>query len=165
MGSGIRALVGVLVVVAGSVHLAHPAAAIVTPEFECAFQEPGSSTWTVVWGYESTEGTPVDVPIGRDNRFRPGAENRGQPTHFTPGVHHSVVVVDGWNGRENLRWEIVGRRAAARKTPVCTDRPVPITGTGLSAVVAIVVLAGAGIALDQHLRRRRRLALARVEES
>ena len=49
----------------------------------------------------------VDIPVGPDNAFEPGAD-RGQPTHFTPRRHKDVfsVTVPKDFGEQTLAWTL-----------------------------------------------------------
>ena len=49
----------------------------------------------------------VDLPIGPNNTFEPGAD-RGQPTHFTPRRHKDVfsVTVPKDFGNQTLQWTL-----------------------------------------------------------
>ncbi len=50
----------------------------------------------------------LDIPIGPDNHFTPGAEDRGQPTHLLPRRHTGVftVVVPADFGDRTLTWSL-----------------------------------------------------------
>jgi hypothetical protein len=49
----------------------------------------------------------VDIPVGPDNTFEPGAD-RGQPTHFTPRRHKDVfsITVPKDFGEQTLAWTL-----------------------------------------------------------
>ena len=50
------------------------------------------------------------VPVGADNRFGPGAADRGQPTVFNPRIHTEVFHVDvpaDWGPQQQLVWTLV----------------------------------------------------------
>ena len=62
---------------------------------------------TLSFAYFSHSSTPVEIPVGDDNFFGPGAADIGQPTTFWPGHHRwqCVVVVDeGFTG--DLIWTL-----------------------------------------------------------
>jgi Bacterial Ig domain len=46
------------------------------------------------FGYVSTYSSEVTIPIGANNLFFPGAQNRGQPTTFVPGFHPRQFSTD-----------------------------------------------------------------------
>jgi hypothetical protein len=153
----VRALAGALLVV-GLVPVvgpARPAAAAnntaLTPIYECGFQT--SNGWVTVWGYTNSSDTQQSVDIGADNHFSPNSDV-GQPRVFDPGTHDNVLIVP-WDGNGTLQWHLGASKATAAQTPLCASNPVPITGTGLSSMVGIGMLAGMGFGLDRWLRRRR----------
>src|SRR6516225_6373683 len=57
----------------------------------------------------------LDVPVGPDNHFEPGAD-RGQPTHFTVRRHKDVftVVVPKDFGDQKLEWTLTAHGQTAR---------------------------------------------------
>ncbi len=81
----------------------------------------GDGSYTAFFGYESENGVVVTVPIGLDNKFTPGLEDRGQPTTFQPGRTPCwpnalfSVVFDG----SDLVWTLSGRTAtvSSNSTP------------------------------------------------
>ena len=126
-----------------------------TPIFECAFKVPNSSTYQTVWGYDNETGAVKTFNVGDQNRFVPVPNDRGQPTTFATGRHDNVLVVP-WNGNDTLRYHLDNGTVNAALTPACANNPVPITGSGLSSVVAVFVLALGAVGLDQFIRRRRK---------
>jgi len=140
---------------------ARPAAAAnntgndLSPIFECAFKLPDGS-YQSAWGYDNETGAVKTFQAGGDqNRFTPSPGDRGQPSTFQLGRHDNVVVVP-WDGRVNLKYHLDNGNAKATVAPACANNPVPITGSGLSSVAAVVVLALIAFAIDHHIRRRRR---------
>ncbi len=95
----------------------------VSPAFEGWRDNPDGS-FTLVFGYmnRNWEEEP-DVPVGTDNRFSPGAEDRGQPTHFLPRRNRFVfeVRVPADFGEKELAWTL--RRAGEEETAYGTLRP------------------------------------------
>src|SRR6476620_9203209 len=57
----------------------------------------------------------VDIPVGPDNAFEPGAD-RGQPTHFTPRRHKDVfsVTVPKEFGSQTLQWTLTAHGQTQR---------------------------------------------------
>jgi hypothetical protein len=156
-----RALTGALLLIgmtswveAGPTAAAPPAQ--IVPIFECAFPKPGGSGYVTVWGYENDTGQTQSFPAGAHNRFLPAPDDRGQPVTFASGRHDNVLLVN-WDGREALQWKIDNTTVRAATTPVCKTNPVPLTGTGLSTVVAVFVLALLGVGLNARLYLRRRV--------
>jgi hypothetical protein len=155
-----RALSGALLLIGMTWVGAGPAAATppaqIVPIFECAFPKPGGSGFVTVWGYENDTGQTQTFPAGAHNHFEPAPDDRGQPVVFAPGRHDNVLLID-WDGRQELKWKIDNTTVHAATAPVCKTNPVPLTGTGLSTVVAVFVLALGGVGLNAHLYLRRRV--------
>lgn len=91
------------------------AALPVRPILECVIDN-GNGTYTAHFGYKNENATAVPIPIGADNKFSPGAQDRGQPSLFqtgrTPFWPSSAfqVVFDG----ANLTWTLKGPDGATR---------------------------------------------------
>jgi hypothetical protein len=132
---------------------ADPADAV--PIFECAFAKPGGTGYVTVWGYDNPSGSTEIFPIGDRNHFLPVADDQGQPDTFQPGRHDNVVLVD-WDGTSGLKWKIGSTTVKADTTPACATNPVPLTGSGLSTVFALFVLALGAVGLNAHLYLRRK---------
>jgi hypothetical protein len=125
------------------------------PIFECAWPNPFiKDHYVTVWGYDNPGTKPESFDIGEHNRFLPQPYDRHQPTTFQPGRHDNVAIAD-WDGKEELKWKIGSTTVKADDTPLCHDNPVPITGSGVSAIVALCVVAVLGIAVSWFLARRR----------
>lgn len=80
----------------------------VSPAFEGWRNNP-DGTYTLLFGYmnRNWEEEP-DVPVGPDNYFSPGPQDRGQPTHFLPRRNRFVfeVVVPADFGDQELTWTL-----------------------------------------------------------
>ena len=80
----------------------------VSPAFEGWQQNPDGS-FNLVFGYmnRNWEEEP-DVPVGDDNSFSPGPDDRGQPTHFLPRRNRFVftVPVPADFGDQELVWTL-----------------------------------------------------------
>lgn len=61
-----------------------------TPHVTCATFQATNNTLYPLFGYTNPTAAPIDVPVGPQNVFTPGAGNRGQPTTFLPGTQGSV---------------------------------------------------------------------------
>jgi len=85
-------------------------AATVKPVREYVVDNCGGS-YTAHYGYSNTADTSVTIPIGGNNYFAGGTDDRGQPTVFLPGRHYDVFTVD-FNG-DNLVWALDGKTATA----------------------------------------------------
>lgn len=79
-----------------------------SPAFE-GWYPNDDGTFSLSFGYfnRNYEQT-LDVPIGPDNHFTPGAEDRGQPTHLLPRRQTGVftVVVPADFGDRTLTWSL-----------------------------------------------------------
>lgn len=109
----------------------------VEPAFE-GWRPNADGGFNMMFGYmnENWEETP-DVPVGEDNRFSPGAADRGQPTHFLPRRNRftfEVAVPSDWGDRElvwTLRVNGVERRAyATLRDDYLVDNMVIASETG-----------------------------------
>jgi hypothetical protein len=142
-------VVGIAAVPAG----ADPASS--EPIFECAWPNPNiKGHFLTVWGYNNPSSKPETFEIGEHNRLLPPPYDRGQPTTFQPGRHDNVLVVD-WDGKDETKWKVGSTTVKADDAPVCKTNPVPITGSGISAIVALCVVAVLGIGVSWFLARRR----------
>jgi hypothetical protein len=79
-----------------------------SPSFEGWYPNE-DGTFSLSFGYfnRNYEQT-LDIPIGPDNHFTPGAEDRGQPTHLLPRRHTGVftVAVPADFGGRTLTWSL-----------------------------------------------------------
>lgn len=83
----------------------------VTPAFEGWYRNPDGS-YSLSFGYFNRNSKEVlEVPVGPNNFMSPGAQNRGQPTHFQPRRHWGVfaVTVPADFGEQKLVWTLVVR--------------------------------------------------------
>ena len=80
----------------------------VSPSFE-GWYPNGDGTFTLSFGYfNRNHEQALDIPVGPDNHFTPGAEDRGQPTHLLPRRQTGVftVVVPEDFGDRTLTWSL-----------------------------------------------------------
>ncbi len=86
----------------------HDVGQSVSPSFE-GWYPNDDGTFSLSFGYfnRNYEQT-LDVPVGPDNHFTPGAEDRGQPTHLLPRRRTGVftVVVPADFGDRTLTWSL-----------------------------------------------------------
>jgi hypothetical protein len=112
---------------------ASPACPIVRPIAECLGFESGIIK--VKLGYENTGSFEQIFPVGIQNRFTPGAIDRGQPIRFFSGLNSAVFEIPLVNPNEQITWSINGVSTVIDKNlKVCVGRcietPVStITGT------------------------------------
>lgn len=81
----------------------------VTPAFEGWWQNP-DGTYNLMFGYFNRNTKEIlDIPIGPENHFDPGAADQGQPTHFLPRRQKGVftITVPKDFGDRKLTWTIV----------------------------------------------------------
>jgi hypothetical protein len=80
----------------------------VIPVFEGWYRNADSS-YSISFGYFNRNSEEVlEIPIGPNNYFEPGAQNQGQPTHFEPRRHWGVfaVRVPADFGEKKLVWTL-----------------------------------------------------------
>ncbi|MEE2637800.1 MAG: hypothetical protein VYE68_11280 [Acidobacteriota bacterium] len=65
----------------------------VAPMFEGWYRNPNGTATVLVGFFNPNQEQTVSLPVGEWNRFSPGAEDRGQPTHFPPGRSWGVLTV------------------------------------------------------------------------
>ena len=91
----------------------------VVPLLNCVMKN-ANGTYTAQFGYDNTTGAAVTIPVGANNYFTPGAQNRGQVTTFQPGrVNNAFSVTFAANGSNLGIWILNG--------PDGVTRPVNIT--------------------------------------
>ena len=80
----------------------------VEPAFE-GWRQTESGTYMMIFGYQNENWEEeLDIPVGENNKFSPGLEDRGQPTHFLPRRNRftfEVEVPEDWGDKE-LEWTI-----------------------------------------------------------
>ncbi len=74
-------------------------------------------SFTARFGYISRHDYPVSLPVGEQNRFYPGVEDRGQPVVFMPGIHHDAFTVTYPADATNQVWSLMNRQASAGTVP------------------------------------------------
>jgi hypothetical protein len=65
----------------------------VAPMFEGWYKNADGTATVLVGFFNPNQEQTVDLPIGDLNRFSPGSEDRGQPTHFPPGRSWGVLAI------------------------------------------------------------------------
>ena len=79
----------------------------VAPMFEGWYRNPDGTATILVGFFNPNRNETEDLPVGAQNRFSPGPEDRGQPTHFPPGRSWGVLTVQvpgDFDG--NLTWTL-----------------------------------------------------------
>jgi len=82
----------------------------VAPVYE-GFDINPDGTYNMWFGYMNRNfEEQLDVPVGADNKFEPGAADRGQPTHFDPRRRKDifrVVVPKDFGTTTKLVWSLI----------------------------------------------------------
>lgn len=80
----------------------------IEPAYE-GWQENEDGTFSFLFGYQNENWEEeLDIPVGENNFFSPGLEDRGQPTHFLPRRNRftfKVQVPADWGDKE-LAWTV-----------------------------------------------------------
>jgi hypothetical protein len=86
----------------------HTSGQTVTPSFDGWFKNADGSINLVFGYFNRNHDQSLDVPIGSDNKFTPGSDDRGQPTHFLPQRQFGVfvAVVPGDFGKQTVTWTL-----------------------------------------------------------
>ncbi|MDF1623190.1 MAG: hypothetical protein P1V33_06965 [Pseudohongiella nitratireducens] len=121
----------VATVVLGAAFIAAPVSAQtylkgqhIEPAYEGWEQNPDGS-YSFIFGYHNENWEEeLDIPVGENNFFSPGAEDRGQPTHFQPRRNRftfKVQVPEDW-GDQELTWTITSPNGETRTTYATLDK-------------------------------------------
>ena len=111
MSLGFAAFAVLVVAPAAHAQRSFQAGQDVSPAFE-GWEENPDGSFNLVFGYMNRNWQEeLDVPIGEDNHFSPGAEDRGQPTHFLPRRNRFTfnVRVPADFGDQELVWTLTTR--------------------------------------------------------
>jgi hypothetical protein len=95
--------------------------ATVVPILECV-QRNANGTYTARFGYNNSTGAAVTIPVGANNYFAPGNQNRGQTTVFQPGrvVNAFSVTFTKGKGSNLAVWFLRGPDNVLRPVNVLT---------------------------------------------
>ncbi len=88
--------------------LPHSKGQSVSPSFEGWYPNANGS-YSLVFGYFNRNYEEhLSIPIGEDNRFEPGPEDRGQPDFFHPRRHTGVFAIEvpADFGDQQLSWRL-----------------------------------------------------------
>jgi hypothetical protein len=89
----------------------HDSGQSISPSFEGWYRN-SDGTYSLSFGYMNRNyAEEADVPVGANNKFSPGPDDRGQPTHFLPrrqvGIFAVVVPKDFADNKTNtLTWTL-----------------------------------------------------------
>src|SRR5262249_41650473 len=84
----------------------------VVPILNCV-EQLSTGQYKAHFGYNNVQSNTVNVPIGGQNKFTPGTQNRGQPTSFLSGLHNEVFTVT-FNGSP-LTWVLTSYNVTANR--------------------------------------------------
>jgi len=94
---------------AGAQSLSYSSGQNVSPAYEGWEQAPDGSRY-FIFGYMNRNWEEeIDVPVGPDNSFSVGGEDRGQPTHFLPRRNRFVFrvpVPNGFTEKDEMIWTL-----------------------------------------------------------
>jgi hypothetical protein len=120
----------------------------VAPVYD-GYEENPDGTYSMWFGYfNRNHEEALDIPIGPDNRFEPGPDDRGQPTHFVPEWQKSTfrVVVPKNFGDQKLMWRLTVRgkpevvTASLSPRSIIDRKETTIEGTvGLNHAPAVTI--------------------------
>jgi hypothetical protein len=127
----------------------------IVPFMNC-YWDNGNGTYDALVGYNNKNTTSQTIAVGTNNRFQPGAQYRGQPTVFLPGVKNNVFVVhataaDVSNG---LNWYLTDNTVVISTPIKCATKPVSQVGDARALVLALLLLIGTGITVLSVKNRR-----------
>jgi hypothetical protein len=86
----------------------------VYPALEGWYQNDDGTATVLIGFYNTNQTETVEIPIGEQNHFSPGSEDRGQPTTFPPGRSWGVFTVKvpgDFDGE--LSWTLVANNQPA----------------------------------------------------
>ena len=94
------------------------------------------SSYSARFGYENEDTELTNIPVGDDNRFSPGPENRGQPTAFQTGNVPDAFTVNGIAAGTSLTWSLTSdetryAEASADFPTKCGGPPPDVVPIGL----------------------------------
>ncbi len=102
--------------------MSDPACKDLTPIVECVWNN-GDGTNTIAWGYNNPSTDTLYIDFGGKNKMAPGADDQGQPTLFTPGMHHNAFVTTVSRDQPHLdAGQQQGRLRARRRRPARPSR-------------------------------------------
>jgi hypothetical protein len=95
----------------------------VVPMFEGWYRNPDGTATVLVGFFNPNKEQTVDLPVGDLNRFSPGPEDRGQPTHFPPGRSWGVLSLEvPGDFAGDLSWTLTANNQPA-SIPVHLEAP------------------------------------------
>jgi hypothetical protein len=161
----VRAVLVTVIVSAFGLILAAPAQAAppansIVPFMNC-YWDNGNGTYTVSIGYNNKNKTVQTVAVGAQNKFVPGAVNRGQPTTFKVGVQNNafIVTASAADVASDVNWFLTGNTVSIQTPVRCTTKPVSQIGSMRALGLALLLLVAIGLsvlyATNRHAHPRR----------
>jgi hypothetical protein len=121
----------------------------ISPAYE-GWEQNADGSFNLVFGYMNRNwGEDLDIPVGEDNYFSPGPEDRGQPTHFYPRRNRFTfkVRVPADFGSQELVWTL--RIRGSEEKAFASLRP----DYKLDAVVVMSETGALGIGVSDSIMR------------
>jgi hypothetical protein len=113
------------------------------PIVECIWSN-GDGTYTIAWGYDNPTADILMIDVGAKNKMSPGADDQGQGTAFTPGLHHNAFVTTGTS--TSRTWTLGNNKAvSSASSPACPTKPVSLIGSGRALLLGIALMLAAGL--------------------
>jgi hypothetical protein len=123
--------------------MSDPACKDLTPLVECIWSN-GDGTSTVAWGYDNPSTDTLMIDFGGKNKMSPGADDQGQGTLFTPGLHHNAFVTT-FSGT-NRTWTLGNNKVSSgASTPACPTKPVSVIGSWRALLLGIALTLAIGL--------------------
>jgi hypothetical protein len=136
--------------------MADPACKDLTPLVECIWNN-GDGTSTVAWGYDNPSTDTLSIDFGGKNKMSGGADDQGQGTVFTPGLHHNTFVTT-FTGT-NRTWTLGNNKASSgASTPACPTKPVSVIGSGRALLLGIALALAVGLPVIAARREGREVS-------
>ena len=132
-----------------------PACKDLAPIVECIWNN-GDGTNTIAWGYNNPSTDTLFIDFGGKNKMDPGADDQGQATLFTPGLHHNVFVTTVTGNRT---WTLGNNKAVSgSSTPACPTKPVSVIGSFRALLLGLALMAAIGLPVIASRRLGREVA-------
>ena len=128
-----------------------------TPIVECVWNN-GDGTSTIAWGYDNPSTDTLMIDIGAKNKMASGADDQGQGTLFTPGLHTNAFVTTVATGT-NRTWTLGNNKAStSASTPACLTKPVSVIGSARALLLGVVLMLAIGLPVLAARRDRREVS-------
>ena len=123
--------------------MSDPACKDLTPIVECVWSN-GDGTNTIAWGYNNPSSDTLYIDFGGKNKLAPGADDQGQGTVFTPGLHHNTFVTT--IAGTNRTWTLGNNKVSpVASTPACPTKPVSVIGNARALLLGVILMLAVGL--------------------